>query len=495
MLSAYRREFVDFHTASTREYYLYFSGRKPRYEISEIYSRYSDLFTLDAIDKLKKERETIKKDFETDCVSLDRLILFASENYLGYRVKEMTEEISNLEGKFSIEWEKKIVRFHEIPQLLAKEPDRERRRALEEKRLRLIDSINDLRFERIEKLHDLALKLGYENYLQMYSTLTGVNYAALDNQMQRLLVDTEKIYTIHLEQSLLRNLHVPLSEASRADTFYFARLRSFNDLFPANLLLLAYRETMNGLGIRIDRQRNIEIDIVPRPQKHARAFCAPIVVPNEIKLVLKPMGGLYDYEVFFHEAGHSQHFGFTATDLRPEFKYTGDYALTECYAFLFNYLVSDPEWLKYMLNKNDLPGLPSESLLVKLYWIRRYSAKLHYEISLHSGAQRGKAGDIYKENLSGASKFRYDKAEYLSDLDDGFYTASYLRAWMFEMMFRDYLKTRYGRRWWTSKKAGDLLKEIWNTGNRYTADEMAAQIGLGPLLVEPLEVEFLVGLK
>jgi hypothetical protein len=495
MLETYRREFADFNSASTREYYLYFSGQKPRYEISEIYSRYSDLFSIDAIERLKKERDEIDKYYETDRGALSRLLAFAYENYLALKVKELTEEIANLEGSSTIEWDGKTVPFHEITPLLISEQNHERRLRLYRHLIRLIDSINDLRAERMEKLQESAAKLGFENYLQIYSQLYQVDYVALDNQMQRFLADTEKVYITYLDRLLRRNLGLSLAEADRADTFHFLHLRNFDNLFPGERLLLAYRETMEGLGIRIDRQSNIEIDSVSRPNKHSRAFCAPVVIPEEIKLVLKPMGGLHDYEVFFHEAGHAQHFGFTAHDLRPEFKYTGDYGLTEAYAFLFNFLVSDPDWLSYMLGDRELGDLPAAGLLTRLYSIRRHAAKLHYEIELYGSTSPAKTADLYEEHLTAATKFQYNRAEYLFDLDEGLYVANYLRAWMLEVMLRDYLLTRYGRKWWNNKKAGDLLKELWNTGNRYTADELAAQIGLGPLIVEPLEAEFLTKLK
>src|SRR5262249_40330363 len=105
MPSNYRSEFVDFNIASTKEYYLYFSGQKRRYEIAEIYSRYSDLFTLDAIEGLKKEFDEWDSYFETARSAIQRLIVFASENYLELKVKELTEEIANIEGQSSVEWD------------------------------------------------------------------------------------------------------------------------------------------------------------------------------------------------------------------------------------------------------------------------------------------------------------------------------------------------------------------------------------------------------
>jgi hypothetical protein len=70
---------------------------------------------------------------------------------------------------------------------------------------------------------------------------------------------------------------------------------------------------------------------------------------------------------------------------------------------------------------------------------------------------------------------------YLMDVDDGFYSAAYLRAWAFEAGLREHLKTRYGSRWWTSRKAGDDLIDLWSTSSRYTVEELASLIGFGDL--------------
>lgn len=83
----------------------------------------------------------------------------------------------------------------------------------------------------------------------------------------------------------------------------------------------------------------------------------------------------------------------------------------------------------------------------------------------------------------------------LAVIEQSFYSASYLRAWAFEVSLREYLKTRFGSHWWASRRTGDFLKEIWETGDRYTADEMAAQIGIGPIRFDPLIDEFNAALK
>src|SRR5262249_6977828 len=207
-----------------------------------------------------------------------------------------------------------------------------------------------------------------------------------------------------------------------------------------------YRRTMAGLGINIDAQRNIDIDSADRPHKKLRPHCVPILVPDEIKLIIRPAGGQADYKALLHEAGHSQHYGWTAANLRPEFKYTGDYALSETYAFLFHNLLLDRTWLTEFPGFADSREFIRAGRLVELIMARRTAVKLAYERRLHAGEDFAAAADDYAESLTEATKFKPSKSEYLSDIDDSFYVANYVRAWAFESQLREYLKSRFGQR-------------------------------------------------
>ncbi|HKY06170.1 MAG TPA: hypothetical protein VJQ56_14840, partial [Blastocatellia bacterium] len=87
------------------------------------------------------------------------------------------------------------------------------------------------------------------------------------------------------------------------------------------------------------------------------------------------------------------------------------------------------------------------------------------------------------------------RTDFLFDMDDAFYSASYLRAWAFEVVLREHLKLKFGGRWWASRRAGNYLREIWETGDRYSADEMASQLGLAPVTFDPLIEEFTTALR
>jgi hypothetical protein len=490
MLDQYRRDYAEFNAAVLREHYLFGSGRKTTLELAHLYERFADLFSRDVIDKLKQELDETSAHFETDCASLRHLLNFAVEQFLEDAVKALTEEISAYEAAAMIEFAGRPMTFQEAIVALATERDRATRQAIDNKRLAVIAAANDLRAERLTKLHEAARSLGYESYTKLFEQLRQLDYEKVLSAASPLLARTEALYVARLNETLQRDIGVRVEEAERSDYLHLIRLTRYDARFPAGRLLDVYRQTMAGLGINIDAQRNIEIDSAIRPRKKPRAHCIPIEVPDEIKLMIRPAGGQADYKALLHEAGHSQHYGWTATSLRPEFKYTGDYALTESYAFLFHHLLADRAWLTELLGFANSHEFIQSIMLVELMKARRTIAKLGYEQRLHAGEDFARAADDYAESLTEATKFKTTNTEYLSDTDEGFYVANYARAWAFASQLRDYLQSRFGQRWWAAPRAGNFLKEIWETGDRYTADEMAAQIGIGPLSFDLLIDEF-----
>ncbi len=82
----------------------------------------------------------------------------------------------------------------------------------------------------------------------------------------------------------------------------------------------------------------------------------------------------------------------------------------------------------------------------------------------------------YVELLGGALKVAPSDTDYLDDVDTGFYASQYLRAWALEAQLRAYLQERFGTAWFTRRDAGSLLRELWNEGQKPTADELLKDV-------------------
>jgi hypothetical protein len=192
--------------------------------------------------------------------------------------------------------------------------------------------------------------------------------------------------------------------------------------------------------------------------------------------VILPQGGQDDYRALFHEAGHAEHFAGMPAELPAEDRLLGDNAVTEGFAFLFEHLLADPAWRRACMG-DDAAEYPRFSALYKLFLVRRYAAKLAYELELHAaGASRERLPARYAELLSGAVGVPYPATDYLEDVDEGFYCTSYLRAWALDAQLTDHLRSRFGRSWFGAPEAGALLREMWSLGQSLRAEALLQQV-------------------
>jgi hypothetical protein len=193
-------------------------------------------------------------------------------------------------------------------------------------------------------------------------------------------------------------------------------------------------------------------------------------------LVIQPIGGRDDWEALFHEAGHTWHYANTSADLPLEARRLGDMAVTEGYAMLFEHLVTEPAWLNRRLDVPRVDRLAVEGAANLLYFVRRYSAKLLYEIEFFQADDPATMKDRYAELLEDALKIPPNPESYLSDIDGGFYVTGYLRSWALEAQLRDFLRSEWGNEWFARREAGELLLELWSLGQGPTADELLRDV-------------------
>jgi len=481
MLSDYRQHFSQFHSELIREKYLFRSGRKAAQDSAHIFSEYSDLFRLSAIEELRAKLNETSDARETERTSIRRLIAFALENNLLARAQEISAEIENYEADSNINWDQQRVALQQSAALLGNETDRKRRRDLFARRADVIKASQDLRAERFGILHDGAHELGFESYLAMRSELRGLDFAKLADEAGRILERTESQYVSALAPLLVREANVSIDEATAADLPYFSRYARFDAFFPREQMLKIYRALFSDLGFNTEQQQNVEIDFAARTGKQPQSFCAPIRIPGELKLAVNLIGGQANYSEFLREAGHTQFFAWTSRNLYPEFHIGGDAAVIEAWGMLFENLLLEESWLTGTLGFVESAEFRHSLTVLRLMRLRRQAARLIYETEFHAGKLSGGAGHRYAELMTDAVRVEFDETEHLRDLSDDLRPASFLRAAAFEVQMSDYLKTIFGSRWWASKKAGETLIDLWNTGQRYSVEELAAMIGLGEL--------------
>jgi hypothetical protein len=143
---------------------------------------------------------------------------------------------------------------------------------------------------------------------------------------------------------------------------------------------------------------------------------------------------------------------------------------------LMEHLVQDAAWLNRRLDVPRPADIVTEGATSLLYLVRRYCAKLLYEIDLHQADDPVPLRNRYVELLEDALKIRPSDTDYLGDVDDGFYVTEYVRAWAFEAQLRRFFREKFGSTWFARREAGSLLRELWSEGQRLTADELLKEL-------------------
>ncbi|MDP3767148.1 MAG: hypothetical protein Q8S13_03960, partial [Dehalococcoidia bacterium] len=334
--------------------------------------------------------------------------------------------------------------------------------------------------------------LGFAGYVDLCEELGRLDLERLRETMERFLWDTEKPYRARLETEL-RAIEVDPALAERSDLLRLFRSPQFDAAFPRERMLPALEATLRGLGVDVDQQANVHIDAEERPRKSPRAFCAPVAIPDEIYLVISPHGGHDDYRALFHEAGHAQHFAHIRGDQPFAYRGLGDNSVTEGFAFVLEHLLYSAAWLQRYLDMEESDEYLALARFHKLYYLRRYAAKLLYELELHASGDVRAHGKRYADLLTTHVGVRYSPEDYLSDLDDGFYCARYLRAWTFDAQLRASFARRWGEEWFVQPEAGSLLRELWSHGQRDAVEGLLRQLDEPGLDIGPLVAE--LGLK
>ena len=485
-LERYRQRAEEFIGALDKEGYEHYSGRKAVCDTAAVYDRYPDLFTREAIAQLNQLYDAAVDDEKR---RLAYLLAFTVDGYMGEETKHLGDELANTEGQATIVVDGETISLRQAGVAQANEADAGRRERIQEARLAAVSAqLNPLLDRLWRRCHDLAVDLGYPNYLQLYEEVQGIDYGRLRAELEGFLSDTAGLYERVMDNLVRERLGIPMSKLRYADLPYLWRAPDYDHVFRADRLVPTLKSTLAGLCIDLDAQGNVHLDTEVRELKSPRAFCSPVRVPEEIYLVVLPHGGQDDYSALLHEAGHAEHFAHVRPDLPFEYRFLGDNAVTEAFAFLFEHLLLNRRWLDDSLGFTDADEYLRFANANDLFFMRRYIAKLAYETELH--VQTGPLDTMaaaYSKRLSTALMIDVPPQSYLADVDDGFYCASYLRAWLFEGALRMMLQDRYGMDWFRQPDAAAWINELWSQGQHYPAERLLLKHGGGRLDADPLK--------
>lgn len=504
MVSHLVTDIAKFEEELMREEYAHSAGLKEEINTEAIFNKYKHLFSKKHINAAKKILD--KAQTEQDKRRARLLYGFLVGSFIGNKVKKMSDKAESYEAQATVKIDGKEVPYRQTATLMVNEDKREQRKKVYLSTNKVKKKLTNYDKKLWAKDYKLIKDITGMDYLEFCKLEKECDYEKLATQLKKFLVDTDKVYT-EIIRKQMATINVPLEDAQPWDFGYLARAKHFDEYFPKDKLVETASAFWQGLGYDLTRQPNVKIDIEDREKKVPRAFCMPVVVPQEVVLVIKPHGGQDDYQSFLHESGHTEHFANTDASLPYELKHMGGHAVSESYAFLCEYLMANVDWLKKYIKMPDEKAKAFATFMMehKLYFFRRYSAKVLYELKLHTN-NLTKLDDKYQETngtyesqaamyvdiLTKATKIQYKEDNYLRDVDSGMYSADYVRAWLFEVMLREKLVEKYGKDWFANKEAGQFLKSLWQYGaTGKTINELAEHIGYKDVDISHLTKDFL----
>jgi hypothetical protein len=467
-LDDYRGQADRFIAALNEEYYLHYAGLKDSLDLEPIYDEFAELTSLEQANRIGAAVDGDRR--------IRELWRFACQGYLGNLTREHEERSAEIEAGLTATVDGEEIPYRMIRPTIANEPDRDKRQRLEHARNELTEEhLLPLQVDVMGVEQAAVRELGAPNYAELHRRL-GFRLDELAERARTFLAETEPMFEESADSLFRERVGVGLAEAKRWDVARLFRAPEWDTAFPGDKMLPALEATLADLGIDLNAQENVELDVEQREKKTPRAFCSPIEVPQRVVLVIQPVGGVDDWRALFHEAGHTEHYAHTNADLAMEDKRLGDFAVTEGWAMLMEHLVQDAAWLNRRLDVPRAGQFVAEGATTLLYLVRRYCAKLLYEIELFEAEDPVPLKTRYVELLSDALKIEPSETDYLADVDAGFYVTAYVRAWAFEAQLTRFFREKFGTTWFTQRSAGSLLRELWSEGQRLTADELLKEL-------------------
>ncbi len=504
-IGEYRRDYAAYRSALERERFRQHSGLVTQPDSKPFEERYADLWTREAVEDLRLRLDETPAQFETERAALRALAGAASLKFSETRAREVEDELRRCADSARFDWQGRRLSSTEATEVIASETDAARRREMAARWFEEVRRCDDLRASRLEALDEAAHALGFEGRLALHENVAGVSLEKLSASAEGFLERTAPAYVSRLSSWAAR---VMPSAGTRtglhyADGLFFRRAAHLDTYFKGQDFGAVYRETVAGLGVRLEAQPNLRLDEEARPSKRGHSECFAVAPPDDVRLVVgAARGGAAWLREGFHEGGRAQAFAWLSRELTaryPEFAHAPDRATLEGHAFLFSGLFRDAGWLAGNRGMRATEAREAAGLLalVELHDARRECAALRHSLALSEskGARSEQLAESYAESHTEATGFRYEAATHLLEADEGIASGSALRARLFAAGLAEHLRARHGRRWHASRAAGDELRDVWNTASRHTVEELARLVWGGELSFELLADELIAAVN
>ena len=467
-------------------------GEKETSEQAAIVARYADLFTRPQLEALR-EAEDAAEGVARESVA--RLRLECQEGLVTRELAEREDELENALLAARVPWDDGELPLRTAQARLATETDYHRRDALGAGVIVASAALNDERRSLLGARHELERGItGIDDPVARSEAEKGVALRPIADAVDTARVESTQAFEPSRNRWLDRLLGPDRDDVPEsAHMAWIRRLSPLEATYTKERSVPVCLATLRAMGFDLESEPGIRTDLEDRPQKAPRACVIATDPPRLVHLITRAQGGVHDYEAFLHEAGHALHYAGCDPALPLAFRrLSRDHALTEIYSFLLDSIAREPAWHAehFGLADKEARENAEAAAFSNTILFRRYSAKLGFELEFWRRFPTDGGTDAgYEERLTAATGIHYPAANHLADMDAGFYSADYLRAWIRAAQLRAYLRREVGQDWWRLEGTGELLRDLFREGTRPSTEEIAGRIGFDPLDTAPLVSE------
>lgn len=278
------------------------------------------------------------------------------------------------------------------------------------------------------------------------------------------------------------------------DDFYYFRgkiyqplNRIFSKFDPAQLPVRQLRR----LGFDTSK---IHVDAEDRSGKTPSPVAFFVQIPNDARLLVKPVSPYSDIEGSYHEFGHAMH----CISIDPQLSLWDReflaHGIAEIFSTFLESMLEDPRYLKkkFGLSDEQAQSVLERQRFMELFFVAFYSANSLMKIAFQQKRlSMDEASDLYarlyKEYVGFEIPGEYWQLHHVMP-DYDLYSPSYLIAAVRKSELIRRLENRFGENWWDSQKTGDFLREIMGPGANIDLDAFS-KLDTGPFLKSLLRPE------